>query len=111
MDDLQDGIEIDGTDITGTLKFVADYSSAFGPGEDSGNYIALHFEVPEEEDVVITVEVVNGYHGPVTLDADGLVILRIADKDSQTIKVVASKEGFSSVTKIYDLTGLTCETE
>lgn len=111
VDDLQSDIEIVDDAITGTLKYIADYSSAFVGDEASGNYIVLHFSVPEDEDASITAEIVNGVHGPITLDADGLLVARIADKDTQTIKVVASKEGFSSVTKIYNLTGLTCETE
>lgn len=106
-DDLQENIVI-GSDlaITGTLKYVDDYSSAFGTGEDSGNYIAIKFE--SDEDAIITAEVVNGIHGPVTLDEDGILVARIADKSSQTIKIVASKDG-KSVTKIYTLDGLTCE--
>ena len=106
VSDLQTGIVVSGTDIEGTLKYVADYSSAYGAGEDSGNYIALKFQtnVP----ATITVEVVNGVHGPVTLDDDGIAILRIADKSTQTIQVVASADGFETLTKTFSLTGLTC---
>lgn len=43
-----------------------------------------------------------------TLDEDGIWIGRIADKDSQTVKVVASKDG-ASVTKTYTLSGLTLQ--
>ena len=103
--DLQEDIEVGDDAITGTLKYVADYSSAFGTGElGSGNYIALHMEVPNEDDVTITVKITN----PVTLDSDGNFVGRIADKSTQTITVVASKEGWADVTKEYDLTGLTC---
>ena len=109
--DLQSNIVVGTSGIAGTLKYVADYSSAFTGDEASGNYLALHCEVPDDEDATITVEVVNGAHGPVTLDSDGLVVLRIADKDSQTVKVVASKEGYASVTKVYSLNGLVCQTE
>lgn len=104
--DLQTGIVVGDTGIEGTLKYVADYSSAYGAGEDSGNYIVLHYgtNVP----ATITVEVVNGVHGPVTLDEDGIAILRIADKSTQTIQVVASADGFETLTKTFSLTGLTC---
>lgn len=105
VSDLQENIVVGDNAITGTLKYVADYSSAFGSDLDSGNYIALHCEVPDVEDVTITVTVTN----PVTLDPDGLAVLRIADKSSQTITVVASKEGYTSDTKVFSLTGLTCE--
>lgn len=102
--DLQTGISISSENaITGTLKYISDYSSAFGPGEDDGNYICLHFaaDVPNAE---ITVTITN----PVTLDADGILVGRIADKDSQTITVVASKAGYTSATKVYTLDGLVC---
>lgn len=105
ISDLQEDIEVGEDVITGTLKYVADYSSAFSGDEASGNYIALHCEVPNEDDVTITFKITN----PVTLDSDGNVVGRIADKSTQTITVVASKEGYSDVTKVYSLTGLTCE--
>lgn len=103
--DLQENIEVGEDAITGTLKYVADYSSAFSGDDASGNYIALHCEVPNEDDVTITFKITN----PVTPDSDGNVVGRIADKSTQTITVVASKEGYSDVTKVYSLTGLTCE--
>ena len=87
-----------------------DYSAAFGSGADgSGNYIALHITAAAGNEAAdsITVEIVNGFSGPVTLDPDGLYVGRIADKSTQTIKVVASKTGYESVTKTYSLTGLT----
>ena len=104
VSDLQDDIVIGESTISGTLLYVSDYSSAFGTGLDSGNYIALHCEVPGCDDATITVTVTN----PVVLDPDGLVVLRIADKSSQTITVVASKEGYEPVKRVFTLTGLTC---
>ena len=106
VSDLQDDIIIAGNAIAGTLKYVDDYSSAFGPGLDSGNYLALKFT--SDEDAEIEVEIINGTSGPVTLDDDGIWVGRIADKDSQTIKVVASKDG-KSVTKTFTLEDLDCE--
>lgn len=107
VSDLQSNVAIGDSAITGTLKYVADYSSAFGGDLSSGNYIAIHAEVPGVDGVTITVKVTN----PVTLDEDGIAVLRIADKSTQTITVVASKEGCESVTKVYTLTGLTCLAE
>ncbi len=103
--DLQENVAINGVAISGTLKYVDDYSSAYGPGEDSGNYLVLQFD--SEDEASISVEIINGTSGPVTLDEDGIWIGRIADKNSQTVKVVASKDD-KSVTKIYTLDGLTC---
>lgn len=104
--DLQTNVVVDGTAISGTLKYIDDYSSAYGAGENSGNYLVLKIE--SDEDTVITAEIINGAHGPVTLDDDGILISRITDKDSQTIKVVASKDG-ASTTKTYTLSGLTLQ--
>ena len=106
--DLQDDIIIEGNAIAGTLKYVADYSSAFPAGLDSGNYLALKFE--SDEDTEIEVEIINGTSGPVVLDDDGIWVGRIADKSTQTIKVVASKDE-QSVTKTFTLNELDCETE
>ena len=103
--DLQSDIEIDGTNISGILNYIDDYSSAFSGDEASGNYIALHFSVPDVDDVTLTATITN----PVTLDPDGILVGRIRDKDSQTITVVASKEGYESVTQVYDLSGLICD--
>lgn len=92
--------------ITGTLKYVTGYTGfdESHPELQEGNFIVLKCE-SDVEDVTFTVTVTN----PVTLDPDGIVVLRIADKATQTITVVASKEGYESVTKVYALTGLTCE--
>lgn len=107
VDDLQSNIEVGDSTITGTLAYVDDYTG-FSSDYDmqEGNYIALHAEA-DVDDATITVCVTN----PVVLDSDGIVVLRIADKDSQTITVVASKDGYETATKVFSLTGLTCETE
>lgn len=77
--------------------------------ERKGNYLALHCTA--EEGATITVELINGTVGhPVTLDPDGLIILRIADKDTQSVRVVASKDGESN-TNTYSLNGLTLTPE
>lgn len=106
-DDLQEDVVVGDDAITGSLKYVDDYSSAFSGDEASGNFIALHAEVPDVDDVIITITITN----PSTLDEDGCYVGRIADKDLQTITVVASKDGYDDVTKVYDLSGLTCASE
>lgn len=108
VDDLQEDIEIsEDFLISGTLKHIADYSSAGYTGDEkSGNFLALHCEVPNDSAATITVEVIGGDHGPSTLDEDGLIICRIKNT-GQFIKVTASKTGCASIEKIYALTGLT----
>lgn len=54
----------------------------------------------------VTVELVGGTKGPVTLDADRQIVLLIKNKDTQSVKIIATK-GDESVTDTYTLTGLT----
>ena len=92
--------------ITGTLKYVDDYTGfSSDPSLQSGNFIVIHASVPGFEDAVISVKVTN----PVILDDDGIAVLRIADKSSQTITVVASVDGYEDVTKEFSLSDLICE--
>ena len=106
ISDLQSNVSVGESAITGHLNYVSEYTGFSGDvALQSGNYLALHASVPDVEDVTITVKLTN----PVTLDADGQIVLRIADKDSQTVTVVASKEGYDSVTKVFSLSGLTVD--
>ena len=110
VNDLQSNITVSGSAITGDLKYVSDYTGFSSKVEEqSGNYLALHCTVPGVDDATITVEVVGGTSGPVTLTDDGLIVDRIANTN-QKIKVVASKEGCTPVTKTFNLTGLNLAT-
>lgn len=106
--DLQSDIAVSDDAIEGILNFVDDYTD-FSEDEtlQSGNYIAIHAFVPDVEDV--TIEVNGG--DSVALDEAGITIIRITDKDSQTITVVASNDEYDSVTKEFSLSGLICEEE
>lgn len=102
--DLQSNIVISDGMISGTLNYIADYSSAGYTGdEQDGHFIAL--KCTSVSGATITVEVLGGVHGASTLDADGLIICRIANTNQQ-IKVVTTKNGQSN-TQIYALNGLT----
>lgn len=100
--DLQSDIEITDDAISGTLNYIADYSSAFGGELASGNYLALHFEATEGATIKVKLT------DEVTLDEDGIIVLRIADKDAQTITATATMPNGTVATKVYSLTGLTC---
>ena len=96
---LQSDIVVGDDSITGTLLYVDDYTGFSGdPSLQSGNYIALHAET-NVSGATIVVTLTN----PVTLDPDGDVVLRVRDKSTQTITVVASKEGYENVTKTFSL--------
>ena len=108
VSDLQSNVIFGKDNVTGTLNYVDDYIGFSGDSSlTSGNYIVMRAFVPDQEDVTITVTVTN----PVVLDDDGIAVLRIADKSTQTITVVASKEGYDDVTRVFTLDQLVCETE
>lgn len=109
--DLQSGIVIGNGQIAGTLKYVTGYTGFSGDvAEQSGNYIALHCSSSETVDS-LSVEVINGTVGhPVTLDEDGIAVLRIADKIKQKIRFAATK-GTQTATKTFSIEGLTLESE
>ena len=109
-DDLQEDIEITNNAISGTLKYVTDYTGFSGDvSEQSGNYLAL--KVTALAGASITVELINGTVGhPVTLDSDGMIVLKIADVDTQSIEVVATK-GNISEKQSFTISGLTLEPE
>lgn len=108
--DLQSDIVV-GADhiISGTLKYVDDYTGFSGnPEEQVGNYIVLHAsvsDVPDGVNYTIQAKITNA----VTLDDDGIYVGLVRNKDTQTITFTASADGYESVTKTYALTGLTCE--
>lgn len=105
--DLQENITVSGSAISGTLKYVSDYTNfSSDVSQQSGNYLVTHWSVPGVSGVTITVEVVGGTAGARTLEADGLIVDRIAST-FQKLRAVASKEGYASVTKTFTLTGLT----
>lgn len=104
--DLQTGVSFGDGTVTGTLKYVSDYTGfSSNIAEQSGNYIVFHAEVPDVEGVTITAKITKTS----TLDSDGIAVFRVGNKDSQTLTIVASKEGYDTVTKTFSLSGLTVE--
>lgn len=104
--DLQENIVLSASAITGTLKDVSGYTGFSGDvSEQSGHYLALYCTATNADS--ITVELENGSLGhPVTLDNDGLIVMRITNKATQKVIVTAWK-GSDSEVKTYTLTGLT----
>ena len=107
VSDLQSNVVVGEDSISGSLKHVTGYTGfSSKTSEQEGHYLALKFDVTPA-DAVTTVELVGGTKGPVTLDADQNIVL-LVKSNTQSVKVISTKGGFS-ITKIYDLTGLTLE--
>lgn len=100
--DLQENIEITDSEIKGTLKHVTGYTG-FSSDESmqSGNYLAIHNETNNDEPIF--VELVGGVSGPRQLDSDGIIILRIANKQ-QIVRVTSG-----SAIKEYSLANIILE--
>ena len=108
VSDLQTGVRVGSNAITGTLKYVEDYTGFSSKTEEqSGNYLVIHAADADADSV--TVEVVGGTSGPRTLDSDGIIVLRIANKNTQSVQVKSYKNGAVIATKNFSLTGLTLE--
>lgn len=111
VSDLQTGVTVSDDAITGQLHYVTDYVGFSNVVADqSGNYLAMKVSTNLGKDAVTTVELVGGTKGPVTLDSDMNIVIRIKNPATQTIKVVANK-GTETITKVYDLSGLVCESQ
>ena len=106
--DLEEDIVVSNGSISGTLKYVTEYTGFSGdPEEQEGNYLALYYRVPDVEGVTIKVTTNTS---TVTLDPDGLHIIRIkSGVVGRKITVTASKEGYKSIKRVYALDNLVCE--
>lgn len=110
VNELQENVVVGEDAITGTLKYVSGYTGFSSVvSEQAGNYLALRIDT-NEPDTLTTVELVGGTKGPVVLDDDMNIVLLIKDKNSQSIKVTMETDE-DSLTKTYDLSGLTLEIE
>ena len=106
--DLEEDVNASDGVISGTLKYVSGYTGFSGdPDEQAGNYLALVIEAADGD--TITAELTNGNHGPVTLDADGILIARISDKDAQELIFTATGADGTTEQKRFSLSGLTLE--
>lgn len=108
--DLQTNVKVSRTAVTGTLKYVTGYTgfNSSEPIEQEGNYLALDFSTDmDAAGATVTVELVGGTKGPVQLTHpdDMFCVFRVTDKNTQNIRVKATKDGATS-TRELDLSGL-----
>lgn len=106
---LQSDIAISNSNvISGTLNYVTGYTGFSGNSDyQEGNYLVLKFE--GDSSASITMELINGVAnvGEVTLDSDGIVVVRITNKATQSLKMRQYVGGVVKETKTYTFTGLT----
>ena len=99
ISDLQENVVIGDNDIRGTLKYVTGYTGFSSKVEEqSGHYLVIHNETNGDEPIF--VEIIGGSSGPRQLDSDGIIVLRIANKE-QRVKVTSG-----SATKEYSLANI-----
>lgn len=109
VSELQSAVNVNEDYISGTLHYVTGFTEYSNSAkEQSGNYLALEFEA--ESGATTTVELVGSGKAATTLDSDMVWIGRITNPDTQTVRVVTKKSGVT-VTKVYGLNHLVCETE
>ena len=106
--ELQEGVTIEGTKISGTLKKVTGYK-LFGDDDEhtESHNLVLKLSSDDADKIETEMDGSTHMHGYVEVD-DGFCVYRVDDKDTQKIRVKATK-GNSNVVKEYDLSGLTLE--
>lgn len=110
---LQSDIAVDDYSISGTLKYVEGYTGFSGdPALQSGHFLALKFSADDWSDYTSVKVGLDPSEGSglveITTDPDKNGVFRIANKFTQTFKVVAT-DGTNTVTKSYSLRDLTLE--
>ena len=106
---MQTGITVTGNAITGTLKYIS--SGAIAQDWGAGNFICLKIPDADLDTTVVKVGLnPSAGSGLVALDSDKNGVFKVTDKNTQKFAVLQQKgEAVSLV--LYDLSGLTCETE
>lgn len=103
VDDLMTNVSIEDGVATGTLKYVADYTSA-GYDMSKGNHFVV-FKATVGDGVVVETDIEGR---KVTLDEDGIVILQMDEaKKSKSFKFTAAKPNGDKNTVSIQLSGLT----
>ena len=104
VSDIQSNVFVNDGFIQGTLKYVTGYTGYSGDPElQHGHYLVLKFDHTEGSDTKVSL--IGGTSAPVSLDSDMNCVFRIANKNSQKVKVVTTLNGIE-VENIYNLSSL-----
>lgn len=103
--ELQTNIAIGEDTISGKLLYVENYTGfSSNLSEQQGNYLALKVEA-DVSGAKLSAELLGGKSGEKVLDSDGLIVFKVSNGDSQSVKVTATKDK-DTVVKVYSLKGL-----
>ena len=108
--EFQSGLVVDNTNLTisGTLYNVTGFTAySEDVADQDGNFMILKIEAnPSDADIVY--QVINGQSegSQVPPDANGIAVIKVADAENEQLKVIASKNGYETLTYVYSLTGL-----
>lgn len=106
VSELQKGVTVFENQIAGQLNYVTNYTGySADSSENSGNFLALKFA--DSEGATTTVQRSDSDSAS-TLDSDKICVFRITE-NTKTITVVSTRNS-ESLTKVYDLSGLTLKT-
>ena len=105
VSDLQTGIVVNDTFITGALNYVTGYTGySEDPELQEGYFLALKCEATE--DSTTTVELVGGSGSAVELDEDMNVVIRITNTREHSVRFVTTTEDGVAVEKTFELSML-----
>ena len=94
--------------ITGNLKYISNWTEFSGQtSENTGNFLVFKSTLADADRITVQLIGAKSTPYPQTLDADGIAIFHITDKDNQMVQVVAYKDGLTQ-SRLYSLSGLTC---
>ena len=111
VSDLQSGVKFGANAITGTLKYVENWTwFDSDPEINTGNFLVFKAALTGADKITAQLIGAKVNPGPVELDSDGIGIFHITNKDTQMVQVVAYKGGLVQQ-KLYTLKGLTLQSE
>lgn len=113
-DDMQSGVAVNGTKITGTLKYLSG-SNAITDVWGEGNFLALSFpNLPSNATSVkigLDPSAGTGLVELVGAEDNTFGVFKVANPKAQLLLTVTTVASGLTSTKAYDLSGLVCETD
>jgi hypothetical protein len=108
VSDLQENVVVHDDWISGTLKYVTGYTGFSGDeAEQSGNYLALDFTATDGAATTVELKNARTTQGPVNIDSEMYIVVRVSDPRKQAIVVTTTKAG-ETITRTLRLGSLKC---